>query len=458
MKQNRTALLLSTTLSSFLTPFMASSINLALPAIGKDFGADAVALTWIPTIYLLSAAVFLLPLGRLADIYGRRKFFITGIAIFTITSFLCAFAGGVESLLIFRVIQGLGGALIFGTSMALLTSSFPPQERGKVLGINTGSVYLGAALGPVLGGMLTHHFTWRSVFLFNAILGIVAFAVAITYLKVEFAEAAGEKFDIIGGLIYGFSLVSLLLGLSELAEGLGVYLLLIGVVALFAFAVFELKAKEPLLNLRLFLKNKVFTYSSMATFINYAATAGVGFLLSLYLQYAKGLSPQDAGIVIVSQSLVMSGVAPLAGRLSDKIEPRIVASAGMSLTFIALLLLAQIEISTGILWLIPVLALLGTGLGLFSSPNSNAIMSSVGRKEYGIASSTIATLRIIGQMTSMAITMLAVGIFIGKVEITSERVKALMLTMKWVLGLFAVLCFFGIFASLKRGNVRDSQI
>ncbi|MEM4308249.1 MAG: MFS transporter [Thermoplasmata archaeon] len=454
MQPNKRILLLTTTLSSFLTPFMASSINLALPSIGKDFAADAITLTWIPTIYLLAAAVFLLPLGKLADIHGRRKFFIAGILIFTFGSFLCAVANTTSMLLLFRVIQGFGGAMIFGTGVALLSSVFPLEERGKVLGINTGSVYLGASLGPVLGGVLTQHFTWRSIFFFNVVLGIIVAVLAIIYLKFELNPAKGEKFDIAGSFIYGIALVFLLVGLSELSDGNGIYFLVLGIFGIGAFASFELRSAHPLINLRIFRKNTVFSYSSLATFINYAATAGVGFLMSLYLQYAKGLSPQSAGFIILSQALVMTAVAPVAGRLSDRIEPRIISSAGMGCTFLALISLAMVDVSTSLFLVVPVLALFGVGLGLFSSPNANAIMSSVERKQYGLASATIATMRIVGQMTSLAITMLCVAIFIGKVEITAAQIPNLITTMKTVMIIFAGLCFFGIFASLRRGNLR----
>ncbi|MCX8174052.1 MAG: MFS transporter [Thermoplasmata archaeon] len=454
MQPNKKVLLLTTTLSSFLTPFMASSINLALPSIGKDFAADAITLTWIPTIYLLAAAVFLLPLGKLADIYGRRKFFVAGIIIFTTGSFLCAAAPTTQVLLIFRVFQGFGGAMVFGTGVALLSSVFPIEERGKVLGINTGAVYLGASLGPVLGGVLTQHFTWRSIFFFNVVLGIVVAVLTLIYLKFELKPAQGEKFDVPGSVIYGFSLVFLLVGLSELSEGNGIYFLTAGIAGIVGFGIFELRTQSPLLNLRLFRRNTVFMYSSLATLINYAATAGVGFLMSLYLQYGKGLSPQSAGFIIVSQAIVMTAVAPVAGRLSDRVEPRLISSAGMGLTFLALLLLSLVEVSTPLLLVVPALVMLGVGLGLFSSPNANAIMSSVEKKEYGVASATIATMRIIGQMSSLAITMLAVAIFIGKVEITAARIPNLIIAMKTVLLIFAGLCFFGILASLKRGNLR----
>ncbi|MEM4160961.1 MAG: MFS transporter, partial [Thermoplasmata archaeon] len=261
MEPNRKVLLLTTTLSSFLTPFMASSINLALPSIASDLGADAVTLTWVPTIYLLTAAVFLLPLGKLADIYGRRKFFIAGIIIFTFGSFFCGIAPNTPVLLLFRILQGFGSAMIFGTGVALLSSVFPVEERGKVLGINTGSVYLGASLGPLLGGVLTQHFTWRSIFFFNVLLGILVAMLAIIYLKFEFRPAKGEKFDVAGSIIYAVSLVLLLLGLSELSDGNGIYFLASGILGIVAFTGFELNTGNPLVNFRLFRRNTVFTYS-----------------------------------------------------------------------------------------------------------------------------------------------------------------------------------------------------
>jgi MFS family permease len=202
------------TLSSFMVPFMGSAINLALPSIGKEFQIDAVLLSWVATSYILAAAISLVPFGRLADIHGRKKIFTLGIAAFTLASFLCAISTSTPMLIIFRIFQGATSSMIFATGMAILTSVFPPQERGKALGINVAAVYTGLSLGPFLGGLLTHHLTWRSVFLMNVPLGLIIICLVFWKLKGEWAEARGEKFDLPGAVIYGLALVSIMYGIS----------------------------------------------------------------------------------------------------------------------------------------------------------------------------------------------------------------------------------------------------
>ena len=194
----KAAVLLVATLASFLTPFMGSSVNIALPSIGRHFGMDAVSLSWVATAYLLAAAVFLVPFGKLADIYGRKRVFTLGMMVYTVASLFLALSPSAAMLIAFRVVQGIGSAMIFGTAVAMLTSVFSPQERGRALGVNVAAVYLGLSLGPFLGGLLTEHFGWRSVFWFNVPLGLLIIAAVFWKLKAEWAEARGERFDLGG--------------------------------------------------------------------------------------------------------------------------------------------------------------------------------------------------------------------------------------------------------------------
>ncbi|HUU38699.1 MAG TPA: MFS transporter, partial [Candidatus Desulfaltia sp.] len=222
-------------LASFLAPFMGSAVNIALPAIGRRFGADPVTLGWVATAYLLAAAVFLVPFGRLADIHGRKKIFVIGILLYTVSSLLTALAPSILALIGFRVLQGFGAALIFGTAIAILTSVFPPGERGKALGINTAAVYLGLSLGPVLGGWLTQQFGWRSIFLVNIPLGLIIIVLVLWKLRDEWAESGGESFDLGGSILYGLALVGIMLGFSRLPDLLGVCLLLGGLALVCGF-------------------------------------------------------------------------------------------------------------------------------------------------------------------------------------------------------------------------------
>lgn len=452
------AALIIATLSSFLTPFMASSVNVALPSIGQEFGLSAVTLSWIPTAYLLAAAMFLVPFGRIADIYGRKKIFIWGVIIDALASFFGAIAGSEELLITFRVLQGIGGAMIFGTGIAILTSVFPPGERGRVLGINAAAVYSGLSLGPPASGLLTAYFGWRSIFFTNMTLGLLIIAVTLWGLHGEWHGARGEKLDIPGSVIYSLSLVAVMFGFSQLPGAIGWVLLTAGAFGILAFILWESKAAQPVLDIGLFRNNSVFALSNVAALVNYSATAAVGFLMSLYLQYIKGISPENTGLILIFQPVLMTIISPIAGRLSDRVEPRWISSLGMIFTTIGLVLLIFLDADSGLTLVFISLAVLGAGFGLFSSPNTNAIMGSVERRCYGVASATLGTMRLIGQTLSLGIAMLLFSFFMGQLQITPDSYPLFLSSMRTACIIFAVLCFGGIFASLARGKMHGNKL
>lgn len=446
--------LLIATVSSFLGPFMGSSINIALPQIGEYYSMNAIMLGWVATSYLLAAAVFLVPFGKLADIAGRKKIYTIGIIIYTISSLLCAISFSSVSLIVFRIIQGIGSAMIFSTGMAILTSVYPSKERGKAFGISVAATYLGLSLGPFLGGFMTQQLGWRSIFWLNVPVGAFLVFLVLTLLKGEWAEAKGEKFDFLGAAVLSISLVALMLGMSQLPSMNGVILMFSGTFCMVAFLFIQKKSLSPLIDIRLFLHNRVFAFSNLAAFINYSATFAVTFLLSLYLQYIKGFSAQYAGTILIAQPIIMSVFSPFAGRLSDKAEPRLVASAGMALVTAGLFLLVFVHSGTSIITIIGYLMILGLGFALFSSPNTNAVMSSIDKKSYGIASSLLGTMRLTGQMFSMGIAMFVFSLFMGKMKIEPDVFPLFMKSMKLIFIIFTVLCVTGIFASMSRGKVR----
>jgi EmrB/QacA subfamily drug resistance transporter len=433
---------------------MGSSIAIALPSIGDELQMNAILLGWVSTTYLLAAVMFLVPIGRIADIYGRKKIFTYGMLTYTIASALSATSTSAAMLISFRVLQGIGGAMIFSTSVAILTSVFPPQDRGRVLGINVAAVYTGLSLGPFAGGLLTQYLGWRAIFWANVPLGLLVIALIFWKLKGEWAEARGEKFDVAGSIMYSLTLLAIMYGFTMLPDIAGALLILAGAAGFAAFIRWETKVKSPVLDIGLFRNNTVFALSNVAALINYSATFAVGFLLSLYLQYVKGLSPQNAGLVLVAAPVVQAVFSPIAGRLSDRIEPRIVASAGMGLTVIGLIFFIFLDKATSLWFIIAGLMILGLGFALFSSPNTNAVMSSVDRKSYGVASATLSTMRQIGMTFNMGMVMLIFGIYIGRVQITPPYYPAFISSVNMVFIISAILCFGGIFASLARGKVR----
>lgn len=443
--------------SSFITPFLGSSMNIALPGIGDEFGVDVVYLSWFVTIYILSSAVFLVPFGRIADIYGRKRIFLYGTITFTIASLLAFFATNAQLLMVTRALQGLGSAMVFGTGVAILISVYPLKERGRALGINVAAVYLGLSMGPILGGFLTHQLGWRSIFMVTTLLGVLVVVLVLTKLTGEWVEAAGEKFDLVGSLLYGGMVLALMYGFSRVPEVSGFLLLGIGAAGLLFFIWWELRLKSPVLEMRLFHHNLAFTFSNLAALINYSATFAVSFLLSLYLQYIKGYGALHAGMILVFQPLMQVIFSPLAGRLSDRIEPRIVASVGMGFSALGVVMLISLSETTSLAYLILCLLLLGFGFGLFSSPNTNAVMSSVNKKYYGVASGILGTMRLLGQMLSMGVVTLIFTLYLGGMQVTPSNFPSFLKSMHFSFIIFAVLCAFGIAASMARGSMRTEN-
>ena len=446
--------LLVATIASFIFPFMASTVNIALPSLGKELSLDAITLGWIATAYLLSSAALLVPFGRIADIFGRKKIFACGIGIFTLSSLLCGLAKSAAMLIAWRVLQGIGGAMLAGTSVALLTTVFPANERGKVLGIIVAAAYLGLSLGPVLGGVLTQHLGWRSIFLLGALLGLLVLGVVLSKLKGEWTGAKGERFDLAGSVIYVLGLVALVYGFTLLPATSGAGLIIGGAIALSAFTRWEMRTRSPVLDINLFTNSKTFTLSNLAALINYSATYAVTFLISLYLQYVKGFNPGSAGLILVAMPAMQAVFSPLTGRLSDKIEPRLIASAGMVLNTVGLVLFIFINEETSLKLIVGNLILIGFGFALFVSPNTNAVMSAAPKTAYGVASAMLATMRQVGMVLSMGIAMLMFALYVGRVQIAPEYYSLFQQSMKTSFIIFAILCFGGIFASLARGKVR----
>jgi EmrB/QacA subfamily drug resistance transporter len=454
-KQTQAAALTVSMISAVVNSLMNSSLNVALPSIGKEFSMNAVILGWIATAMMLSSSVFVVPFGRLADILGRKKLMAAGSLIFALGSLLAAISINGVMLISVRVVQGIGSAMIFGTGMAILTSVFPPEKKGWALGWNVAAVYFGLTAGPFIGGLMTMKWGWRSIFWLNAVLGIASVTVLLTMLKGEWADAKGEKFDLRGSVILGGTVLCLIYGLMKITSFSGVMLFAAGIMLFVIFIKYEKKQDMPLVNVRLFEKNNAYLFSNIAALINYSAASSVSFLLSLYLQYIKGMSPGKAGLILMAQPLIMVIFSPAAGKFSDTIEPGKVASAGMALTMAGLFSLVFLAENTHVSYIVWALFAIGGGYALFSSPNTNAVMSSIDRKYYGTASSILSTMRQIGMMTGIAVATLMLSVFTGTAKVHGFKPDEFMSALKWSFIVATVLCMFGIFASLARGRVRN---
>ncbi len=446
--------LFAATLTSFMGPFMISSVNVALPAIQEDLQMTAVQLGWVATAYLLAMAVGLIPAGKIADIHGRKKVFGIGLIVYTSGATAAAFVGHTAWFLVLRVVQGLGAAMFVTTGMAILTSIFPPQRRGRAIGIYVAAVYVGLSVGPFAGGLLTQHFGWRSIFLVMFPLGIGSSAITHSFLKGEWADAESRRLDVPGCLIYAVAVLALVYGATVLPSAIGYTLIPAGIGGLVLFFRQQRRTPDPVFDVALFVDNRAFTFSSLAALLNYSATFAVTFMMSLYLQYIQGLTPQAAGTVLMAQPVIMAVFSPLAGRLSDRVEPRLLATGGMIVTAVGMAIFTQLKSDTPINGIIGNLALLGFGFGLFSSPNMSAIMGSVAKKDYGIASGAVATMRLMGQMVSMAIATVALSLFIGHRAITPDGYLRFLSCTRMVFAISVGLCTAGIFFSMFRGRLQ----
>jgi EmrB/QacA subfamily drug resistance transporter len=457
-EREKKVILLVACLASFLVPFTGSSITVALPAMAAQFNADAITLGWITSAYIVSAALFIVPFGRLGDIFGRKKLFVLGVLIFTIASLASAFAPTAGILIGARFVQGIGGAMLFATSVAIVTQVYGPGERGWALGITIATVYAGLSIGPFLGGILVDKFGWPAIFLVNVPLGIATVVLTFREVSHEWADAAGERFDVFGSVVYGTMLFCAIFGTLLIPEPVaGVWIFIAGF-ALVIFLWWEKHCPSPLIDLTIFSGNRTFLFSNIAAMINYGATFAVAVLLSLYLQYIRGFSAESAGLILVAQPVIQTIFSPMAGKISDRIEPRIVATIGMAITTSGLSFFIFLTPTTPLYAIIISLMVLGFGYALFSSPNTNAIMSSVDRRHLGIASSMVATMRSLGQILSMGIAMFCFSVFIGSVAITPSVYPSLLFSTTTAFLIFSCFCIVGVGASYVRGSIHIPHI
>ncbi|OPZ57060.1 MAG: Multidrug resistance protein stp [Deltaproteobacteria bacterium ADurb.Bin510] len=312
------------------------------------------------------------------------------------------------------------------------------------------AVYLGLAAGPWLGGLLTQHLGWRSIFVGTAGLALIMSLVLTRGLKQDAIAAPGERLDLPGALIYAAAIAGLLLGVSWLPNPRGAGLLTVGLALFGLFYGYELRQSQPLFEMRLFRDNRSFALSNLAALINYAATYSVAFLLSLYLQYVKGLNPAHAGTVLLVQPLIQALLSPLAGRLSDRRDAGKLASLGMLLTAIGLAGLSLLDAASGLGWILGCLTVLGCGFALFSSPNTNAIMASVEARHYGNASASMSVMRSLGQVFSMAMTTTLFALLIGSAALGPANLAAFLTSLRLAFGISTGLCMLALAVSFRR--------
>jgi EmrB/QacA subfamily drug resistance transporter len=442
-------LLVAITLGGFLGAFALSATNIALPMIESDFHVSALTLSWIPLAYVLATAAALMPMGRLADIHGHTRSFTWSLRVFTVIFLATALVPSAGALIALRAAQGIAGAMMIPASTAIVTFAYPPERRGSALGLFAAGPYLGLTLGPVLGGVIIHNTGWRTLFWVAGALSLANCAIPIwRVLGAEWREPKRARFDVCGSALYAVFLPAFLLGFTLLPSVLGTALATVGALGIAGFIWWETRAGYPLLDIDLFRHNRVFAFSNMAAFINYAATLAVTFLMSLYLQYTRGLNPQTAGFVVVAGAFVQAVFSPVAGKVADRMEARLVASAGMGLCVLGLLGLVFVGENTAYWYVIAMLTVLGLGFAFFASPITHAVMGSVDTRHVGVASSTLATVRWAGQNLSIGLAGLILATVVGGKTIEFSDYPRVLTSVRISFAVFTVLCVLGVAASL----------
>ena len=439
-------LLFICTVLSFFTVFAVNAVTIVIPSIATEFHMSNIVQNWVTIIFLLVVAVLSVPAGQISGKYGLKKVTIISVVLFIIISIANVLVTSQEQFLACRLILGIALSFINVTSMAMIVNAFPPEERGKALGINITGVYVGLSLSPVIGGILNYNLGWRSVVLFGVPFLFVILALLLTRIDDEWSSFENLPLDLKGSFAYGIGMVLFMYGFTILNTQLGVILTVLGVMILLIFAWIELKQKYPVFDIRFF-KNHKFLSANFASLCAYLATYAVTTILNYHLQYIKGFDSQTAGMILLVAPLCQVILAPIAGRLSDRFVPQILAAIGMALGTLSLILFSFLDSTTSIEFLFVAMILYGIGFGLFSPPNTNVIMGSVPPKDTSVASAAVATMRTVGQAMSMGILTLVFAFVMGDVPIIQQYYPLLIQSCQITCIVCVVLCIASVFAS-----------
>ncbi len=450
--------LLIMSMINWLAAFLTTGLNIALPVIKDEFHLGPVALGWVPLCYILGMAVIMVPFGRIADMKGRRLVFVAGIWVLFVSVVAMIFVRSYAPLIVFRSLSGLGSGMCFASATAIVALAYPKERRGFAMGIMAMMAYLGQASGPVLGGVIVGAVGWRYIFVVAAVYALVNAALDLWLLRrAEWKDGGGGPFDWQGSVVYAVALMAFLLGLSWMPTIQGLVLTVVGIVTFVAFGWWESHSRTPVFSVSLFRHNRLFLLSNLTSVISYASLWAMTYLMSLYLQLVKGLSPEIAGLVLVSGVVLQTIVAPFGGRLSDRIQPRWVVSAAMGLCAVSLVVLAFLKADSSY-WMIFVgLCVLGIGYGVFSGPNQSAIMGSVGRQDVGPAGAMVGTMRVVGQALSVALVTLVLAVTVGRHELTIADNPQFLTGLRIAFIIMAALSAVSVVTSLSRGDVKRPQ-
>ena len=448
--------LLVVCIGSMLSPLTMSSVNIALPVMAAELQADARLISWLPTIFLVSNIALILPFGKLADNYGRKRIYMSGLLVTVLASSGAALASNIEQVLCFRFVQGAASAMTLGTGVAMVTSVYPANNRGLAIGINSACIYIGLTAAPVLGGLATETFGWRSVFLLPVPIALLLVALIAVFVKVDWRKDYSAPFDWQGALIFASGTTLLVVALTELPQFNAILMLLVALALIALFVWHQSDRKEPLIRWQMFTQSRLYSCSLASGFFMYASIYPLVFLLSLYMQYIRGMSPTDTGQVILLQGLAMAILAPFSGKFSDIIHPRIIASTGCLVVACGFLMLSQLGRMTPPFYIGSAFFLIGIGMGLFTSPNNNAVLSAVSEKDLGIATATLHLARVMGNLIGMSVVNLLINFNLGDQQIVPEHYGLLESTINTAIIFSLAYVIVGGCLSILRGGAKSS--
>ena len=441
-------------ITSFFAVFLSAGIVLGLPAIASEFGMNNVLQNWITTIALLVMAVFTLPAGQISGKFGVKKSLIAGVSLFLLASVGVCLSFSTESFFIFRILQGIGIAFSNVSAIAMVVQAVKPQNRGKSLGFTVTGIYLAGSLSPVFCGFLVHNFGWRSMFYF--VLPFLALCVVLMIVKIpgEWKTYEDSKIDTLGYILYGIGILLFIYGFTNLMKGFGAISVIIGLVLLAIFGYYELRVDSPAFNMNLF-RNAKFTSSNIAALCSYLAIAALTTILNYHFQYVRGWNAQMSGLILITTPIIMAIMAPNAGKLSDRIHPQKLAAIGMSIATVTLVILVFLDANTPLYLIVIAMILQGVGMGLFTTPNTNAIMSSVPPKETPNASAAQSAMRTIGQTMSLGLLTLVFAWIMGSLKLSSQYADMIVQSSQLICMICTVICIIAIFASLVGIRSKD---
>ena len=441
-------------ITSFFAVFLSNGIIIGVPAIAQEFAMNNVIQNWVPTIFFLVVAVFTVPAGQISGKFGVKKSLLAGVIVYLIASIGACLSISTETFLIFRILQGAGVAFLNVSAMAMVVQAVKPQNRGKALGFTVTGVYLATSLSPVICGFLVHNLGWRSMFYFVIPFLVLCIILMIFKIPQEWKTYEKDKIDKVGSMIYGIGILAFIYGFTTLTTQTGLIITVLGIVLLIIFGAYELRQKSPVFNMILF-RNAKFTSSNIAALCSYIAVMVVTTILNYHFQYVRGWDAQMSGMILIITPILMAIMAPNAGKLSDKVHPQKLAALGMGIATVALLILTFLNGNTPLYLVVIAMILQGIGMGLFSSPNMNAIMSSVPPKDAPTASASQATMRTIGQTMSLGLLTLVFAWVMGNLELAPQYASMIVQSSQIICGICTVACVLAIFASLVGIKSKD---